>query len=184
MRLSDRADRRLRLQPWAQLLAMLLWVVSFGASAAAPAQVPNALRSQVQRLADLLTDGYAVLYPEGTRFQVAKLRSGQELVLTLFTLEGQGGGNSHSQYFAVFTPQPDRTGKPYFSLLDVILVGGKGWRGITNLSARVSSSPNGQDVRIDIDGAEVAGDDAPNFPSRKTTVMLRLHDGRLSESKR
>lgn len=184
MRRSDAACVRLRRPPGTWLLALLLLVASVGANAAAPAQFPTALRPQVQRLAELLSDGYAVLYPEGTKVQVVKLRSGQELVLTVFTLEGQGGGNSHSQYFAVFTPQPDRTGKPYFSLLDVILLGGKGWRGVANLNARVSSSPNGQEIRIDIDGAEVAGDDAPNFPSRKITIALRLIDGRLSEVRR
>lgn len=184
MRRSDAACTGFLRRPRAWLFAVLVVGASAGALAAAGPQLPSALRLQVQRLADLLSDGYAALYPEGTRVQIVKLRSGQELVLTVFTLEGQGGGNSHSQYFAVFTPQPDRTGKPFYSLLDVILVGGKGWRGVSHLNARVSSSPNGQELRIDIDGAEVSGDDAPNFPSRKTTIALRLVDGRLSEARR
>lgn len=156
------------------------------ATFAAPPQppVPKPLLAQVERLTALLKDSHAVGYPEATMVQIVKLREGRELVLVIFTIEGFGGGNSHTQYLAAFDIDRGEKGVPYYTLIDVMPIAGKGWRGVTTLSARVAQTAKGNDVAIDIDALEVAGEDAPNFPSRKAVINAFLKDGRLGEKAR
>jgi hypothetical protein len=168
-----------------RLLVLLLCVVSSALVAAAPASIkaPKPLLVQVQRLTELLRDSHAVWYQDATMAQVVKLCEGEELALVVFTVEGFGGGNNHTQYFAAFTPETDEKGKQHFSLIDVMPIAGKGWRGVMNLNAKVTRNPKSNEAFIAIDAMEVAGDDAPNFPSKKVTINLLLKGGRLVEQK-
>ena len=152
---------------------------------AAPVSVkaPKPLLAQVQRLTELLRDSYAVWFSDATMVQFAKVPEGEELVIVMFTIEGFGGGNNHTQYFAAFSPETDEKGKQHFSLIDVIPIAGKGWRGVMDLDAKVTRSPKSNEILIAFDGLEVAGGDAPNFPSKKVTINLLLKGGRLAEQK-
>ena len=168
-----------------QLLVLVLCVVTSGLVSAAPASIkaPKPLLAQVERLTELLRDSYAVGYPDAMMVQLVKVREGEELALVVFTVEGFGGGNNHTQYFAAFTPEIDEKGKQHFSLIDVVPIAGKGWRGVMNLNAKVTRNPKTAETLIAFGGLEVAGDDAPNFPSKKVTINLLLKGGRLVEKK-
>ena len=168
-----------------RLLVLLLFFVSSGIGAVAPASIkaPKPLLAQVQHLTELLRDSYAVWYTDATMVQFIKLREDQELALVVFTVEGFGGGNSHTQYLAAFSPETNRNGKQHFSLVDVMPIAGKGWRSISNLNAKVTRNHKSNVALIAIDALEVTGDDSPNFPSKKITINLLLKDGRLVERK-
>ena len=160
---------------------LLCTVVS---AATPPRHAPKAIIDQVQRLTELLRDSYAVGYPAATMVQMVKLSKDEELVLTVFTVEGFGGGNNHMQYFAAFQLDTDEDGKhPHFTLIDVIPIAGKGWRGVQSLKAKVASGSEAGEKIISFEAYDVVEDDAPNFPSKKVTVSLLLKDGRLSEQK-
>jgi hypothetical protein len=155
----------------------------FASETNAAPTVPKPLTIQIQRLVDLLSDGYAVGYPKATIFQTVKTKKNNEITLAVFTVEGFGGGNNFSQYFAVFSPETTENGKQQFMLIDVIPIGGGGWRSIEKLNAKTTADPKTDEVTIAIDALENTGDDAPNFPSKKITINLMLKNGRLNEKK-
>ncbi len=158
------------------LLSCALWTT--GPAAAAEIKP---LTAQVQRLVDLLRDSYATGYPEATLVQMVSPSKGRRLALTVFTIEGFGGGNNHQQFFAVFEHELDKVEKrEYFTLIDVMPIGGKGTRAIMELKAKTLTSKNTREVQFLIPALEVGPDDAPNFPSRKATIKLVLGD-RLTE---
>lgn len=167
------------------MLAALLCLAGSALVAAAPAptKAPKPLLAQVQRMGELLRDSSAVLVADSTMVQFVRPRDGDELALVVFTVEGFGGGNSHTQYFAVFNAEKDAKGKSHFSLIDFLPIAGKGWRGIDNLNAKVTRNQKAGETFMAIDALEVAGNDAPNFPSQKVTINLVLRDGRLFEQK-
>lgn len=167
------------------MLAALLCLASSALVAAAPAPIkaPKPLLAQVQRLGELLRDSSAVWVADSTLVQFVKPHDGDELALVVFTVEGFGGGNNHTQYFAVFNAEKDAKGKLHYSLIDFMPIAGKGWRGIANLNAKVTRNQQGSETYMAIDAFEVAGNDAPNFPSKKVTINLVLKDGRLIEQK-
>lgn len=161
-----------------RLPALLLFVCLSPLAVAAP---PPALLDQVQRLGVLLGDGYAEWYREATDVQTLKLDADRMLELVLFTLEGFGGGNSHVQYLAAFQPGEDSSGQPYHTLVDVIAIGGKGWRAIDRLAARAARGRSPGEIVLTLPAKFVGPDDAPNFPGRAGSVRLALRDGRFSE---
>jgi hypothetical protein len=108
---------------------------------------------------------------------------GRKLSLVVFTVEGFGGGNNHTQYLAGFSVDTGEKGKQHFSLLDVVPVAGKGWRGVVSLDAKVSRNPRSTETLIAIDALEVTGNDAPNFPSKPIKVNFLIKGGRLVEQK-
>lgn len=152
-------------------------------AAAQPAsKVPAPLLGQVQRLSELLRDSHAVLYADATSVQIVKLREDNQLALVVFTLEGFGGGNNHTQFLAAFRVED----MAYFRLLDVIPIGGKGWRAVNDLKAKVTpvkGAQVSQDASIFIDALENSTGDSTNSPSKKVTVHLLLKGGRLAEQK-
>jgi hypothetical protein len=176
----------MKLPPVRRLFAAALCLLACTLAAAAPpsSSAPKALLAQVQRLAELLRDSQAVYYPGATLLQRVRLPDGEALVLAVFTVEGFGGGNGHTQYLAAFTPDRDGQGPEHFMLIDVMPIGGKGWRGVSKLDARVSRLPEGGETRISFDALEVADGDAPNFPTHKATVQIVLKAGRLAERAR
>ena len=52
-----------------------------------------------------------------------------------------------------------------------------------NLNAKVTENTKNNETFIAIDALAVAGDDAPNFPSKKITINLLIKGGRLIEKK-
>lgn len=149
---------------------------------AAPATAPKPLLDQVQRLTELLRDSRASGYPDATLVQFITPAGGQPLVLVVFTVEGFGGGNNHTQYLAVFRPDPDAAGaEPHFTLQDVMPIGGKGWRAITTLDAKARQDARTGVTTLTMQALAVGDNDAPNFPSRKTVVRVVLNKGRMAE---
>jgi hypothetical protein len=137
---------------------------------------------QVEHLAELLRDPYAEWYPEGTMVQEVPAGDGSALALVVFTLEGFGRGNNHTQYFAVFSVETDEEGgPPHYALLDALPIAGKGWRGVMDLNARVTRAAEQAGTHIALDALAVTEDDAPNFPSQPMTIRLLLKGGRLAE---
>lgn len=154
-------------------------------AAPAPAKAPKALTDQVQRLTELLKDSYAVGSPDSIMVQMVKQGEDDNLALVIFTIEGFGGGNNHTQYLAAFNLDTDDVGKrPHFTLIDVIPIAGKGWRGIETLNAKVSLNSRRSEKTISLQALEVTERDAPNFPGKKVTINILLKDGRLSELKK
>jgi hypothetical protein len=145
------------------------------------APINEHLGKQVAKLSELLSDGYAVGYPEGSTTQVIKRKNGSEITLVVFTVEGFGGGNNHTQYLAAFEKNEDANNKPYYSFLDVIPIGGKGWRGVFKLNAKVTEQKGG--LNLAIDALQVGENDSPNFPSKKTIINVLYKDTKLVELK-
>lgn len=166
-----------------QLFAATILSCLLCTASAAPSAAPTLLTAQVQRLVDLMRDSYATGYPEATLVQMVSPSKGRNLALTVFTIEAFGGGNNHQQFFAVFEHEVDKAEKrEHYRLIDVMPIGGKGWRAIMELKAKTQTSKNSAEVQFLIPALEVGPDDAPNFPSRKATIRLVLGE-RLSEVK-
>lgn len=161
---------------------LLLSATCMFAQAAPKAKVaPKELTSQVQKLGDLLSDGYAVAYAPATYFHEIKRKDNSKLVLAVFTLEGFGGGNNHSQFLAIFEENINEQNKAYYTYLDNISIGGKGWRGVQELNAKVIENKKTNELNISFDALEVGEDDAPNFPSKKVIVKVLYSKGKLTE---
>ncbi len=166
-----------------QLLAATILSCMLCTASAAPGAPPKLLTAQVQRLVDLMRDSYATGYPEATLVQMVSPSKGRNLALAVFTIEAFGGGNNHQQFFAVFEHEVDRAEqREHYRLIDVMPIGGKGWRAIMELKAKTQTSKNSQEVQFLIPALEVGPDDAPNFPSRNATIKLVLGE-RLTEVK-
>ena len=148
-------------------------------------QAPKALTDQVQRLTELLKDSYAVGSPDSIMVQMVKQGAGDNLALVIFSIEGFGGGNNHTQYRAAFNVDTDDAGKrQHFTLIDVIPIAGKGWRGMQALNDKVSVNSTRGEKTISLQALEVTATDAPNFPSKKVTINILLDDGRLRKLKK
>ena len=142
---------------------------------------PKALTTQIQKLGDLISDGYAVRFDGATYFQDIKLKDRNKLVLTVFTMEGFGGGNNHGQFLALFEENLNENNVPYYTYSDHISIGGKGWRGVDGLNAKVVENKKTNELTFSFDALEVGEDDAPNFPSKKVVVKVVYAKGELSE---
>jgi hypothetical protein len=163
--------------------ALLLCLTLAASTAHAAPPAPKPLVAQVERLVELLRDSYATGYPEATMVQMVSPAKGRKLALAVFTIEAFGGGNNHQQFFAVFEHELDKAEKrEHYTLIDVMPIGGKGWRAIMDLKAKTQTSKNSREIQFLIPALEVGPDDAPNFPSRKATIKLVLGD-RLTEVK-
>jgi hypothetical protein len=166
-------------------LLLVFLALAFTVATVAPAapSIPKPLLAQVQRLVELLSDGYAVGYSNGTLVQTIKRSVDNEIALVVFTVEGFGGGNNYSQYLAVFSPEKTENGKQHFMLIDVMRIGGGGWRTVKNLNAKTTNSPKNEEITIAIDALENTDNGSLNFPSKKITISLALKNGRLNEQK-
>jgi hypothetical protein len=147
---------------------------------AEPEVVPAPLVSQVSHLSALLSDGYAVGYPEATMVSTIERKKGEPITLAVFTVEGFGGGNNHTQYLAAFNKHVQEDGKIYFEFMDVIAIAGKGWRAILNPNAKVKKQTNA-DTLFTLNVMTMAEHDAPNFPSIPATIVVQLKNRRLTE---
>jgi hypothetical protein len=143
-------------------------------------QIPKELTIQVQKLGELLSDGYAVSYTPATYVDFINRKGSSKLVLTVFTMEGFGGGNNHTQFLAIFEENFNENNVPYYTYVDNIPIGGKGWRGVQGLKAKAIENKNG-DMNISFDALEVGENDAPNFPNKKVIVKVLYSKGKLNE---
>ncbi|MFL9709961.1 hypothetical protein [Methylobacillus sp. Pita1] len=166
------------------MIQRLRWMVAICCLVASQAwaATPKALTAQVERLAALLSDGFAVGYPGATQTQVLSRHGQETTTLAVFTVEGFGGGNNFRQYLAAFSSD-EAADKPYYSLLDVIPIGAGGWRSIVGLQAKVTGRAKQGGVLFTMPIMENLSDDAVNFPSKKASIRLLLENGRLRELK-
>lgn len=136
---------------------------------------------KVEQLAALLTDGYAELceQKDNVRFGILLPDQGHAAV-AVFSLEGFRKSNSHNDYLAVFAHVVNETGElddphePY-RLLDVMRIGGKGWRSFTNAPVSIEQG------LITLESFDYAPSDALCCPSLPSTTRFRFEDGRLQE---
>lgn len=155
-------------------------VLACAASLALPVHAvqPTPLDAQLKRLAGLLGDSYATAYPEATQVQNVSGPDGQKLVLALFTIEAFGGGNNHRQYLAVFEEEVDESGpRGHLMLHGVTQVGAKGWRAVPKLQAEARFDRQSGKTHFVLPALANDAADAPNFPSRKTSIHLLLDRG-------
>jgi hypothetical protein len=136
-------------------------------------------------LISLLRDGYAHEYKEARGIHIFRTSAGSSVAVAIFTIEGFADGNNYSQFMAVFATlgtklegQPPRP----LSLLDVMAVGGKGWRSVDPKNVLISS--RGDEISINLDTREYAPQDPMCCPSKKSKAVyvIRPHvRGRLKE---
>jgi len=160
-------------------------VLACAACLAAPAHAvePTPLEAQIKRLAGLLGDSHATAYPESAMVQTVSLPQGRTLAVAVFTIESFGGGNNHRQYLALFEQDRNEQGPlDHFSMLDVMLIGAKGWRAIPALKVDSRVDENTGKVLLAIPAMVNTPSDALNFPSRKATILLEF-DRELRELK-
>ncbi len=139
------------------------------------------IAGKVEQLAALLTDGYAELVDQedNVRFGILLPDQGHAAV-AVFSLEGFRKSNSHNEYLAVFAHVVNESGElddphePY-RLLDVMQIGGKGWRSFPK--APLTIEPG----LITLEGLNYAASDALCCPSLPFTTRFRFKDGRLQQ---
>lgn len=139
------------------------------------------IAGKVEQLAALLTDGYAELFEQEDNVRFGPLLPGEgHAAVAVFSIEGFRKSNSHNQYLAVFAHVVNETGElddphePY-RLLDVMQIGGKGWRSF--LKAPLTIQPG----LITLEGLNYAASDALCCPSLPFRTRFRFEDGRLQE---
>ncbi|NVZ50735.1 hypothetical protein HX792_10345 [Pseudomonas sp. B6002] len=157
----------LRLLPASLLFACTL-------THAAENPVPQPVAEQVGRLVELLKDGFASGYPEATQVQDLNVGTADQLTLAVFTVEGFDKGNTYRQYIAAFTPAVTEDDQEHYTLVDVMHIGGDGWRAVETLDAKWVKDPAHKRALIDIPVMENASGDSPNFPSQPGVIHLAL----------
>ncbi len=144
--------------------------------------MPPALSQQIVRLVDLLSDGYAVGYPDATMTNTQQIEPDKTMTFAVFTIEGFSGGNNHGQYLAVFLNSINEEEQVYYQLIDVIHIAGKSWRSILELQPKITRL-SADKIKISIKALENTSGDGPNFPSKPTIIHLLLHNNRLIDVK-
>lgn len=170
--------------------AVLLFSFLYGLFAAAQVQADDnterkEISDKIATLVKLLSDGYAEEYKEARGIHIFHAPMGSTIAVAVFTIEGFGAGNNHTQFMAVFATQGEelKERSPRMpSLLDVAAVGGKGRRSVDFKD--ISMDNRGQDVAINLDTQEYAPDDPMCCPSRKSKTVYVIRPqvgGRLKE---
>lgn len=160
-------------------LLVLTAAPAFARSSAA--EIPEPLAGQIERVVELLRDPYAVEYPDARMAQTTAIAERTPITLVVFTIEGFGGGNNHTQYLAAFQSAEGAEGQLHYQLLDVIPIGGKGWRAVLELNVRTTHDPKSGSTDFQLNVMKNGPDDAMNSPSIKGIIRVSLKDGRLSE---
>lgn len=147
------------------------------------APTPQSLNTQINRLVELRRDNYASLNPRETMIQNIKLDEFDELTLVVFTLVGSSNGYNFEQYLAAFSPrivETDPKGRKHYQLIDIIQVGGKQWRVVEKLDAKVLRSHDKSDISITLGALTcmITGNDAPN---KSLKIKLLIKDQRIIE---
>ncbi len=159
------------------LLLATMWVAAPGFAG----QLPGPLTAQLPRLAALYGDARSREDVEGRMLQRVTRAPGDELALVMWGINGFAGGKRDLQFLAVFAVEKNEQGAPHFRLVDVIAVGGHGWRRAGDLKATVAHDARTGDTSIAFPALENTRSDPPGAPSGKVTVRLKLKNGRLSE---
>lgn len=161
--------------PFRRSMSTLVLACSVFLAAPANAVEPTPLEAQIKRLAGLLGDTYARAYPESAMVQTLSLPQGRTLAVAVFTIESFGGGNNHRQYLALFEQDRNEAGPlEHFSMLDVMLIGAKGWRAIPALKVESRVEEKTGKLLLAIPALANQPQDALNFPSRNTTIRLEF----------
>lgn len=142
---------------------------------------PKELVEQVDRLVNLLRDGFATGYPEATMVQTVDITPEQQLTLAVFTVEGFDMGNSYNQYLAVFELTANEEGAIHYRLIDQMQIGGDLFRAIQALKASASRDEQTRTITFSIPAMANSEDDSPNFPSQPVVIKLALAKDRLTE---
>lgn len=137
------------------------------------------IEAALTQLASLYTDRYATEFAGARQICTVPVSEKDnyheetyEMTLALFTLEGSGGGNNHTQYLAVLHGTRLMGSKP---------IGGKGWRWVSFGSCdsiRPIQNPDTNSLRFPLQAIANTVDDPPNFPSRKGIVMVEVSSTR------
>lgn len=160
------------------LLPLSLFLSCTLTYAAASEPIPKQLEEQVGHLVALIKDSYATGHAELAEVQTLKSGSGSQVTLTVFNLEAFGMGNNYRQYLAAFSPSINEKNEVYYSLLDVVQIGGDGWRAIEQLNATLVPDLTGKQILIDIPVMVNAPGDSVNAPSRAEVIHLSLGEAR------
>lgn len=146
------------------------------ASVHAEDNVPPQLKAQADSLSSLLRDSYAKEH--GRKYYVLPQSSGATVAAVLYGFEGYGLGNNWSQYLAVFSvlsgAEPGESKPDYFSLLDVVKIGAKGWRAADLGRVEMVHTKKPYETTIAIPVKEVMPGDPPNFPSKQSQIQYRI----------
>lgn len=130
------------------------------------------INAKVTQLTLLLKDSYAEEYLSAREIQMLKNGIGNATVAaTVFTIEGFGKGNNYFQYLAVFVDLGEDS--PEFSLLDFMMVGGKGIRSIEFNQIKIKKTKNG--LLIEIPAMEYGPDDAFCCPSIEAVAQFKIN---------
>lgn len=145
--------------------------------------LPEDLAKESVVLSKILSDGYAKFYPEQS--QVVEIPSYPSLgfksgIAVLMSMGGWAGGNTNSQYIAVYAVNEDlKLGKASkkYRLISFKKVGGKGDRLFTTLSY--------ENQALVLAGFGYGDNDGLCCPSQPMVLSLSLRDrGNLEETKR
>lgn len=164
------------------IVVLLACFISIAHAETAKPVIPVALETQIKKLAELLSDSYGSSPSKSWEVQAVSRNSIAVNFLALFTLEGYTGGNGWTQYLAVFEFGEGENGKPdSYPLVDFMPVGGNGCRTIPKLDVKTTFPNNYGDKIFTLDVLENTENDAPNFPTKKSTIDITLKYGRLNE---
>lgn len=141
--------------------------------------VTSDIEAALTQLASLYTDRYATEFAAARQICTVPVSEKDiyheetyEMTLALFTLEGFGGGNNHTQYLAVFRDN---------SLMGSMPIGGKGWRWVTLgkcSDLRLTLHPDEGALRFSLRAIANTIKDPPNFPSRKGSLPVKVSNTR------
>jgi hypothetical protein len=134
----------------------------------------DALSIKLEQLTALLSDSDS----DFQTLEIQQLPDGNNVIVLALLMDAPNEGQfGYGQYLAVF--ETDKTHKDY-SYVDCIMIGSKGWRFVDKLNAKIDrpkDKDHQNDLNIYIDAMENTEDDAPAFPTKKTTIQLILKFG-------
>lgn len=133
------------------------------------------LDAKVTQLTKLIKDSYAEEHLPARGIQMLKKGVGDTTVaVVVFTLEGFGKGNNYFQYMAVFNGSMEKSedGPLDISLIDYMMVGGKGIRGIEFDQIKIKKMKN--EILITIPAMEYSTNDPMCCPSIKSVARFKL----------
>lgn len=134
--------------------------------------LPEELALDVKMLSDALVDLHAELNADEViyaQIQANTYDGYKDVVAAIFTIGGWGGGNSETQYLAVFDINDideNATEKNEYSLMSVIPIGGRGDRFFDSIGTLGGN--------IVLFGLEYLDDDPSCCPSQPITVLVSI----------
>lgn len=135
------------------------------------------LNQRVSQIVDLLKDSYASEYPKARHIRIHNLSGDSKLAVVIFTIESFCLGNNWNQFMAVFyTLCETSEGHPQrFSLLDVMGVGGKGWRAVEGDKIDIAYDNRSNIATITLKTKEYGSEDAMCCPSIESKVIFKIN---------